>query len=139
MWLIKGWISPCWRNFIKVIGFVKLIDSINQMSFTNIINVIFFTKVVKLVIVMNLITNIQFLKVMNFIEGLSVIKIKSFIKVIAFLKVIYSILMRSSINCFTLTKAANFFIVMNFNQKINLAKVMYGLLRLLKLINFIKV
>ena len=71
----------------------------------------------KLVIVMNLITNNQ----LNFIKGLSLIKIKSFIKVIAFLKAIYSIQMRSSINCLTLTKAANFFIVMNFNHKINLA------------------
>ena len=77
----------------------------------------------KLVIVMNLITNIQFLKVMNFIEKLSVIKIKSFIKVIAFLKAIYSIQMRSSIDCFSLSKVADFFIVMNFNQKINLAYV----------------
>ena len=60
-----------------MIGFVKLIDSVNQVSFINamnlsitlnIINVIYFTKVMKLVVVMNLITDIQFLKVMNFIR-----------------------------------------------------------------------
>ena len=90
----------------------------------------------KLIIVMNLITNIQFLKVMNFIEGLSVIKIKSFIKVIAFLKAIYSIQMRSSINCFTLAKAANFFIVMNFNQKLNLATVYVWLTRITQIDQF---
>ena len=61
----------------------------------------------KLVIVMNLITNIQFLKVMNFIEKLSVIKIKSFIKVIDFLKAIYSIQMRSYIDCFSLSKVVH--------------------------------
>ena len=60
-----------------MIGFVKSIDSIIQVSFINamnlsitlnIINVIYFTKVMKLVVVMNLITNIQFLKVMKFIR-----------------------------------------------------------------------
>ena len=92
----------------------------------------------KLVNVMNLITNIQFLKVMNFIDGLSVIKIKTFIKVIAFQKAIYSIQMRSSINCITLTKAANFFTVMNFNQKINLAKVYVWLTRITQIDQFHK-
>ena len=81
----------------------------------------------KLVIVMNLITNIQFLKVMNFIEKLSVIKIKSFIKVIAFLKAIYSIQMRSSIYCFTLAKAA---------KKLNLAKVYVWLTQITQIDQF---
>ena len=95
----------------------------------NIINGMYFTEIMQLDIVMNLITNIQ----MSFIKGLSLIKIKSFIKVIVFLEAIYSIQMRSSINCLTLAKAVNFFIVMNFNHKINLAKVMFCLLGLLKL------
>ena len=81
----------------------------------------------KLVIVMNLITNIQFLKVMNFIDGLSVIKIKTFIKVIAFQKAIYSIQMKSSINCFTLAKAA---------KKLNLAKVYVWLTRITQIDQF---